>query len=104
MAETRVLPDEIGEGPDLQPETLLANDYCRLMLIRLRNSTRLPDHAAPNSATIQVLHGSGAMTIEGEEHSLSPGTVIAMPAGSMHSVRSDPEMALLVSFFLPVQE
>jgi quercetin dioxygenase-like cupin family protein len=47
---------------------------------------RLSTHSAPFDALIQVVEGSGLVTIEDREHTVRAGESIIMPADKPHSV------------------
>jgi quercetin dioxygenase-like cupin family protein len=48
----------------------------------------LDEHSAPFDALVQLLEGGLVVIIAGEEHPLSPGQAILMPADVPHAVRA----------------
>ena len=55
MNEAILLPNEIGPGKDREVETLLADPWRKLVLIRLRNHALLADHSAKVPITIHTV-------------------------------------------------
>ncbi|HLW70656.1 MAG TPA: hypothetical protein VKS22_08530 [Candidatus Binataceae bacterium] len=94
-----VLPNEIGIGKDREVQTLLADRWRKLVIIRLRRGGLLADHSARVPITIQGLLGKGLLRLAGEEHVLLPGVLVPVEAHVVHSVQGDPDVAILVSFF-----
>ena len=93
------LPREIGAGKDREVQTLLADPWRKLVLIRLRNNAVLADHSARVPITIQALLGKGTLRVGERVFPLSPGTIVPVEAHAGHNVRAEPEVALLVTFF-----
>jgi quercetin dioxygenase-like cupin family protein len=99
VSEAIVLPSEIGPGKAREVQTLLADPWRKLVLIRLRNSVLLADHSARTPITIHAFLGKGALTVAGKVYPLTPGTLVPIDAHVVHSVQADPAVALLVTFF-----
>ena len=63
----------------------------------------VPEHQHPHEQVVNVLEGELVLTVDGTEHVLRPGDVVAIPGGIRHSAR-----ALLPSrvldVFSPVRE
>jgi quercetin dioxygenase-like cupin family protein len=47
---------------------------------------RLSEHTAPFDALIEIVDGTGVITIDGKEHSVPAGSQIIMPANHPHAV------------------
>ena len=94
-----VLPQEIGSGKEREVQTLFADPWRKLVLIRLRKSAKLADHSARVPITIQAVLGKGTLGVGGDLYSLSPGVIILVDAHADHNVQADPELAILVTFF-----
>jgi quercetin dioxygenase-like cupin family protein len=99
MNDPIVLPNEIGPGKERAVETLFADPWRKLVLIRLRSHALLADHSAKFPITIQAVLGKGTLNVAGRSYALSPGVIVPVDAHIVHSVRAEPELALLVSFF-----
>lgn len=93
------LPREIGTGKDREVQTLLADPWRKLVLIRLRNSALLADHSARVPITIQGVLGRGTLRVGERVFPLSPGIIVPVEAHVEHNVQAEPEVALLVTFF-----
>ena len=99
MSAAIVLPSEIGPGKEREVQTLFADPWRRLVLIRLRDAALLADHSARVPITIHALLGKGILNVAGETYPLTPGTIVPVDAHVVHHVRADPALALLVTFF-----
>ena len=99
MSTAIVLPSEIGPGKEREVQTLFADPWRRLVLIRLRDATLLADHSARVPITIHALLGKGILNVAGETYPLTPGTIVPVDAHVVHHVRADSALALLVTFF-----
>lgn len=65
------------------------------MALEAGESTGGPDNRHPDSDQwVLVLSGSGTAIVEGEEHDLSPGTLLLIEAGEAHELRSGPDEPL----------
>jgi quercetin dioxygenase-like cupin family protein len=99
MNEAITLPAEIGAGKEREVQTLLADPWCKLVLIRLRQNTLLADHSARVPITIHALLGKGFLNVAGRVYPLTPGVIVPIDAHVVHSVQAEPELAILVTFF-----
>jgi len=93
------LPRDIGTGKDREVQTLLADPWRKLVLIRLRNGALLADHSARVPITIQAVLGKGTLRVGDSVFALSPGILVPVDAHVEHNVQAEPEVALLVTFF-----
>jgi quercetin dioxygenase-like cupin family protein len=57
----------------------------------------VPEHDHPHEQVVNVLEGELALTVDGTEHVLHPGDVVAIPGGTRHAAR-----ALAPSYVLDV--
>ena len=99
MNEAITLPIEIGVGKEREVQTLLADSWRKLVLIRLRNSALLAEHSARVPITIHALLGTGSLNVAGRVYPLTPGVIVPVDAHVVHSVQADPALAILVTFF-----
>jgi quercetin dioxygenase-like cupin family protein len=99
MSNAIFLPHVIGAGKDREVQILLADRWRKLVLIQLRRGVLLADHSARVPITIQALAGKGSLRLGSEVHVLAPGVLVAVDAHVIHSVRGDPDVAILFSFF-----
>lgn len=56
----------------------------------------LSEHTAPYDAFVQVLDGTGEITIDGTAHAVNPGEFIVMPGGKPHSVKAGQDFKMLL--------
>jgi quercetin dioxygenase-like cupin family protein len=99
MATMIVLPTEIGVGKEREVQTLLADPWRKLVLIRLRQHALLADHSARVPISIHALLGQGTLNVAGHAYRLTPGVIVPVDAHVVHSVRAEPALAMLVTFF-----
>lgn len=99
MKTAIMLPSEIGVGAAREVQTLLADSSRRLVLIRLRNGAILADHSAKVPITIQAVLGKGRLNVAGDDYTLTPGAIVPVDAHVVHRVESQPNLAVLVTFF-----
>ena len=99
MTDAITLPQKIGEGKDREVETLFADAWRKLVLIRLRRGALLADHTAKHPITVHAVLGTGTLNVNGRVYPLSPGTIVPVEAHVVHNVQALPELALVVTFF-----
>ena len=99
MTEAITLPQEIGEGKEREIETLFADAWRKLVLIRLRRGALLADHTAQYPITIHAVLGAGTLTVNGQGYPLAPGTIVPVEAHVVHNVQANPGLAIVVTFF-----
>ena len=56
----------------------------------------LSEHSAPFDAVVHVIDGQGHFIIGGEDHNLSEGQLIIMPANVPHAVRAEQKFKMLL--------
>jgi quercetin dioxygenase-like cupin family protein len=98
MSEVIVLPTEIGVGKERDVQTLWADPWRTLVLIRLRHHALLADHSARVPLTMQALRGQGTLNLTGRAYHLTPGVLVPVEAHAVHSVQAEPALAILVTF------
>jgi len=76
--------------------TLLDKKAGTLTLFAFAQGQGLSEHTAPYDAFVQVLAGTGTVTINGEEHLVEAGQMIIMPANVPHSLRADVPFKMLL--------
>jgi quercetin dioxygenase-like cupin family protein len=70
-----------------------------LTLFAFDAGQELTEHTSPFDASVIVLEGSPALTIDGKELTATPGTIVRMPSSVPHAVRApEPARMLLVMF------
>lgn len=78
------------------PKFLHSSDKVRVILLCLDAGQEIPPHTSPE-ATLHVVKGSGTITVGEQEMPVQQGTLVVVPAGVSHAVRSQEKMALLAT-------
>lgn len=65
--------------------------------------TPLPEHSHENEQITKVISGTLELTLEGEKHTLTAGSIIVIPSNAVHSARAVTECHV-VDCFCPVRE
>ena len=76
--------------------TLIDKKVGTLTLFAFAKGQGLSEHTAPYDAFVQVLEGSGQITIDGQEHTVGTGQMIIMPANVPHSLRAEVPFKMLL--------
>jgi len=99
MHTTIVLPKDIAPGKPREVQTLLADQWRKLVLIHLRQGALLADHSARVPITVHALIGTGTLRVESSAYALTPGVIIPIDAHIIHNVQAEPDLTILVTFF-----
>ncbi len=75
---------------------LVGRDTGNVTLFAFDEGQELREHTAPFDAFVQVLEGSGEITISGKPFQLGTGEVILMPANRPHAVRAISRFKMLL--------
>ena len=94
-----VLPKTIDEGKPREVQTLLADQWRKLVLISLRQGALLADHSARVPITVHAIVGTGVLRVGNDEYALVPGVIVPIDAHVVHNVQAEPDLAILVTFF-----
>ena len=94
-----ILPNTINPGKDREVQTLLADQWRKLVLIQRRQNALLAANSARVPITVQGIVGSGILRVGTEEYTLSPGVLVPIDAHVVHNVQATPDLAILVTFF-----
>jgi quercetin dioxygenase-like cupin family protein len=78
-------------------ETLIKSPMLRVVLVTMREGTELHEHSAPGPITVQPITGRFVLTVEGTEHELAAGTLVAVEGGARHTVRALTDGAFLLT-------
>ncbi|CAH2030439.1 cupin domain-containing protein [Trichlorobacter ammonificans] len=76
--------------------TLIDKKIGTLTLFAFAQGQGLSEHTAPYDAFVQVLEGTGRITINGEDHQVGEGQMIIMPANVPHSLRAEVPFKMLL--------
>ncbi|HMF32861.1 MAG TPA: cupin domain-containing protein [Candidatus Lokiarchaeia archaeon] len=98
MAEPIILKDYIEYSPEsVVSKALVQNAAGSITLFSFDAGQGLSEHSAPYDAFVQVIDGEGKIIIEGEEHVLTEGQLIIMPAQVPHAVQADQPFKMLLT-------
>lgn len=95
------LKTEIAEGKDKQVDVLFEGPRRKIVQITLRHNAILDAHKAAEPITIQCIAGTGTLTV-GEERKpleLVPGVLVTIEPDTIHEIRSQPSVSILLSKF-----
>ena len=86
-------PFRLGDLLDYQKgaivsRTLIDRDTTTLTVFAVAETQSISEHTAPHDALLQVLDGTAAVTVDGEEHELQAGETLVLPADEPHAVRA----------------
>lgn len=70
-------------------KTILNKPVGTITLFAFDKGQGLSEHQAPFDAVVQVIDGTGRVTIDGVDHEVAAGEIIIMPANIPHSVSAD---------------
>jgi len=98
MVEPITLKDYIEYSPgSVVSKTLKQNPAGTITLFAFDIGQGLSEHSAPFDAVVQVIEGEGHFIIAGEDHNLTEGQLIIMPANVPHAVRAGQRFKMLLS-------
>lgn len=78
-------------------KVLFKDQNCQYTLFCLAAGTEISEHTSPRNAVIQVLAGSGSLTLAGQEIALTAGMFVWMPAHAPHALQANQELAFLLT-------
>ena len=78
-------------------KALFKDRYCQYTLFCLTKGTDIAEHTSTRNATVNVIAGTGVLTLEGEDIALEPGVFIVMPANAPHALTADENLAFLLT-------
>lgn len=76
--------------------TLIKKVTGTLTLFAFDRGEELSEHSTPHDAVVQVLDGTGLITIGGEGHGVSAGEALLLPANVPHAVRAETPFKMLL--------
>ncbi len=98
MVEPITLKDYIEYSTgSVVSKTLKQNPEGTITLFSFDAGQGLSEHSAPFDAVVQVIDGEGHFMIGGEDHNLTEGQLIIMPANVPHAVRAGQKFKMLLS-------
>lgn len=70
----------------IHSQTLSDADGVELVLFSMAPGEQLSEHTSARPAIIHVLSGTGELTVDGEDHAVTPGSWMRMEARTPHAL------------------
>lgn len=77
-------------------KTLLDKPTGTLTLFSFDAGQGLSEHTSPYDATVQILEGKAAITIDGKTQEVSAGNLVIMPANVPHALKAEERFKMLL--------
>lgn len=91
------MADAVGYADDaVISKTLLDKPTGTLTLFSFDAGQGLSEHTAPFDATVQILEGKAAITINGKPQEVAAGNLIIMPANVPHALKAEERFKMLL--------
>ncbi len=78
-------------------KTLVHKSVGTITLFAFDKGQRLSEHTSPYDAVVQVVDGTGEVTIGGRDIAVSCGQIIVMPANVPHAVNAREKFKMLLT-------
>ncbi len=86
-----IAPDTDPHRPRPGVQRVLSADGANLILFSFAPGQSLPDHKAAHPITVQALRGELDFSYGSETITLTPGSIVHLPAYEVHKVEATPE-------------
>jgi quercetin dioxygenase-like cupin family protein len=97
LAKTQKLPSLVEYSTDsIVSKTIIDKPSGTITLFAFDAGQRLSEHTAPYDAVVQVVDGTGQITIDGKAIDVSKGQIIIMPANVPHAVTANEKFKMLL--------
>ncbi len=73
------------------------SEVCQYSLFCLVANTEISEHTSTRHATVQVIEGTGSLTLNSEQIPLTPGVFIFMEANAPHSLVATSNLAFVLT-------
>ena len=73
------------------------DEVCQYSLFCLAANTEISEHTSTRNATVQVVEGTGSLTLNGETIALAPGVFIFMAANAPHALTAAANLAFVLT-------
>jgi quercetin dioxygenase-like cupin family protein len=70
---------------------------CQYTLFCLAAGTEISEHTSTRNATVNVISGSGTLTLAGQSIALEPGVFVLMAANAPHALEATTNLAFLLT-------
>lgn len=78
-------------------KVLIKDATCQYTLFCLAAGTDISEHTSTRNATVQVLEGTGILTLDGQAIPLERGVFVFMPANAPHALEAKENLAFLLT-------
>jgi quercetin dioxygenase-like cupin family protein len=103
-----VLEDVVGRAQDLSSlveyaadsivsKTLIDKPVGTITVFAFDAGQSLSEHTAPYDAVVQVVNGSGLLTIGGQDIAVAAGQIVIMPANIPHAVTAEEKFKMMLT-------
>lgn len=95
------LPNWTNEGPAREVQVLFQDGSSKVAAIALRRGTPLPEHNVDSRISVQVLRGSGELSVSGATIPVQTGSLVIVGAQAPHAMQPATQelVVLLVHYF-----
>lgn len=76
------------QGGSIVSRTIIDKPAGTITLFALDKGQNLSEHTVPYDALVEIIDGSGTITIDGTDHEVRTGQQIIMPANKPHAVKA----------------
>jgi len=91
------MADAVGYADDaVISKTLLDKPTGTLTLFSFDAGQGLSEHTSPYDATVQILEGTAAITIDGKTQEVEAGNLVIMPANVPHALKAEARFKMLL--------
>ena len=73
------------------------DEVCQYSLFCLAANTEISEHTSTRNATVQVVEGTGSLTLNDETIALAPGVFIFMAANAPHALKAASNLAFVLT-------
>ncbi|NEO28407.1 MAG: cupin domain-containing protein [Kamptonema sp. SIO4C4] len=99
------LPEAISYSESgILSKVLFKDESCQYTLFCLAAGTEIEEHTSTRNAMVQVLEGTGKLWLDKDEVELMAGKFVLMPANIPHAVKSESNLAFLLTLSERVEE
>lgn len=78
-------------------KVMAKNESGMVVMMAFDHDTEIGTHAANAIAIVQIIEGTCAFTLDGEEHLLTQGDYLVMKPGTPHSLRAPERFKMLLT-------
>jgi quercetin dioxygenase-like cupin family protein len=78
-------------------KVIYKDEVCQYSLFCLAQNTEISEHTSTRNAMVQVIDGTGTLTLEGKVISLEPGVFIFMKANAPHALEAASNLAFVLT-------